>query len=217
MAGIYLRRNHSLLLALLAAACCGGCRTAAPTLDFVSQDKTRQLSQTFTQSYAQRSPGGSYDVVLVREAGAGAKSRDPLAPSTGAPLRQVLHARVHWQPRRGAYPDTPASTNATLHWYLLADPTDPSADRLEYTGSAFVRLSRKRNGFVVTMDDASLSPTVLQGDVVDPLGPVELRAKFYAFNDPTAVKAVLDELPEPPRVTTMPSRPALTPSTRPAR
>src|SRR5687767_6682003 len=151
----YGRRHHpthhpALLLSLLGLALLGaGCSSQGrPTLKLVSLDKKpAAFTQRFSHAYASRSDDGEYDLVLVKEvevppavASAGDDSDAvPAAAAAGVPssLRQLMHVRVLWRPRRGVRGNASVTANASIRWYVVGD-SGRGTEALEYAGTGSV-------------------------------------------------------------------------------
>lgn len=213
--------------ALLLAGIATGCGPKYPTLTFESRDRNAELRQPFALTAIARDAAGDWDVVLVSqglERVRGSKPGRDLKPAKEAPVRQVVHLKLHWRPQRGAEPENPAAANATARWLVFGTPTPPSAaaaegaadtypDVIEYQGTAFVRPIPDGEGYTLVMREGTLHRTLLKGDMVDTLGDVRLDGKFWAREDAVTVANVLSELPPPTRLA-VPTPPAAT--TRPA-
>jgi hypothetical protein len=205
---------HSLLaVATLAAAwATSGCGAKYERVTFTSRADAGQLEQGFALVAAARDARGDYDVVLVSqglEDAAAASGRRDLTPVAAAPVRQVLHLKLHWRPPRGATANNPAAANATARWVIMG--TGGAADLLEYQGTAFVRPIFEREGYTLLIREGSLEKVLLRGEMVDVLGPTRFEGKVYAREDPATVAGILAELP-PPTLTPLPP-----PATRQAR
>lgn len=199
------------------------------------------LTQPFSIAAMARDPDGDWDAVLVSQ---GMETPRPLwkrvgtalnpaeyierstdagqdlTPTTSPPVRQVVHMKIHWRPRRGSDPENPAAANSTVRWliYGAVDPTG-HADLIEYQGTAFVRIDFESNGYTLGVRRGTLRRTLLRGDMVDVFGTATLDGDLAVRNDPETVANVVRELPTaapevlPPEMLKPPT-PASRPTTR---
>jgi hypothetical protein len=188
-------RHAAALLTLAAAATLGGCSNSSNTLTLASTDNLHQFHQSFKQAYATINANGDYDVCLVHDANDDALAdagTGPVNPQVVTP-RQLVHIRIYWKALSGMKPDHPASTNASIRWYLFGDRPDEAADLLEYSGSGLVMLTD--NGTSATLDvrAAFLKPVMRRGDMADPMGPSTITGVVTAQVDPGRVAGLLAE------------------------
>src|SRR4051812_36928826 len=160
----------ALPLAVLAVGCAGG----QTNLTVTSLQNHQTYQQPFTKAYAGRSEQGDFDVVLVREGGAGGSAVASAAPG----VRHVVHVRVLWTPMKGTKLDHPTATNSIIDWYVF-DASNPGG-MVAYTGAGFVDV--QKSGDVATLDirNATLKPTAREGGMIDPIGPAKLQGTVVA-------------------------------------
>jgi hypothetical protein len=138
-----------------------------------------------------RDAAGDYEVVLLNDPIDQAPADEPGQPisaATSPPIRQILQIHLLWRPMSGAKPNSPASTNASLHWYVLGNPSPNQTDFIHYQGTAFVAVSRDGNTARVTIHNGSLKNVAHRGELHDPLGSFQLKGKFEAVIDDAAVR-----------------------------
>jgi hypothetical protein len=192
-------------VAMTVTAIIAGCGARIPEgVNVVSQKDQRKLSETFPAAFINRGPGGDYHVVLLRDrtkrkpAGEVVVTKSPGAPLKPLDLsdvRQVLHVHVFWNPMRGAKPDNPSATNAAIDWYLVrADTQGRVTGLVHYEGAGFVTTSVAEDVAGVIVRSAALTPTRVEGDMADPLGPIHLTARFDALHHAPAVSDVLAQV-----------------------
>jgi hypothetical protein len=200
----FLYAHRALVATLLLVAPGGlvltGCASKAgtsPRLQLRSSQTRQVYAQQFDTAYFSRGDTGEYEIVLVDDGGAdagtagSAKAGQPLRPSQAAPLRQVVHIRVHWRPLRGTKPDHPSATNAVIDWYVTA-PTGDAAqanDRLHYQGAAFVEIGAKDRVAKVRVSKGQVALVEAVGSLHDPVGRSVLSGTFTATRDKTMVAA----------------------------
>lgn len=235
-AGLKVPRLSMGLMVLLMLASVG-CRSNTPHLTFRSLDNSAKLEQPFALAAMSRDPAGDYDLVLVSQgledrrsfARWAVDSANPvnwfrmpkpgaaLEPVEAAPVRQVVHMKIHWRPRAGTTPENPAASNATVRWVVFGtpEPTEQSADILEFQGTAFVRVRFVRGGYDLRIRAGDLRPTRRDGEMVDVIGPNTLEGRARVNDDAFTVANVLAELP--PATELAPPRPGnqVRPATRP--
>ena len=151
----------ALLALALAFAGLGCAGTGGNRLTVRSLDRRQTYQQQFSKAYAGRSDRGDFDVVLVKE----------------GDVRQVMHVRVLWKPMKGTKLDHPTATNATLDW-IVWDGADGGF--IAYTGAGFVNLQRSGNTARLDIRNATLSPTVRDGAINDPIGRVKVSGTVVA-------------------------------------
>lgn len=185
------------VLVALAAALLAGCGTSAPMVTIASRASRQSYRQTFTQAYTARDAAGDYQVVLLHDPIDEVPADDagiPLSPARVPALRQVLQVRVLWRPSQGSKADSPASTNAALHWYVLGGPTAGGTNIIHYAGTAFVAVVPNGPGAEVTIRNGSLKVVEHRGELIDPLKSFTLSGKFDALADEARVRQVLAEV-----------------------
>ena len=94
----------------------------------------------------------------------------------------------------GAKPDSPAATNAALHWYVLSFPTADGTSYLHYAGTAFVKVSPTSTGGDVLIRNGSLKIVDRHGNLVDPLKSFQLNGDFTAVADDTKLHQILNDV-----------------------
>ena len=181
---------------VMAALISQGCSTAQNTLTLSSVDHRKDYTQTFDQAYAAINDNGDYDLVLLRDTNvdaALANGDGTLQPQTVSP-RELVHIRVYWKARSGVKPDHPASTNASIRWYMVADRSGTPNDVLEYSGCGLVMLYDNGATSTFNVRGAFLQPTVCRGCMTDPIGPGSINGTIVATMDKQRVKALLDQM-----------------------
>lgn len=204
--------NHSRLPILTSSLLCvavillaAGCAGRVPEGVHVASIKdARTLNEDFPARFVSRGPAGDYHVVLLKDRAPKKKTNVETPPrKPGAPIepldlsdvRQVLHVHVFWNPMRGAKPDNPSATNAALDWYLVrADEAGQVTGILHYAGAGFVTTEIGGDAAGVVVRSSALSPTRVEGDIVDPIGPLHLTGRFDATHHPSIVTDVLAQL-----------------------
>ena len=195
-----------LSIALVTAVVTTGCALKAdksPRLQLRSMETKQVYAQQFDRAYYSSRGTGEYEVVLIDDGadvtsarGKSSKPIDPLPPSQEAPLRQVVHIRVHWRPLRGTKPDHPSATNAVIDWYVTASTGDAveADDRLHYQGAAFVELASNGEVAKVSITKAQMSLIEVVGSLYDPVGRSVLSGTFTATRNEKFVAAVTTPL-----------------------
>ena len=165
-----------------------GCSSGPATLTVKPETRNVSFAQTFPQAYCGKTRDGSYTIVLASDGATPKTSGDtpasdkaPLQPAAELPLRQVVNVRVLWRPMNGLR-DSLAS-NATIDWYVLRNTSDGSDDLLLYQGSAYVTLKPDDDTTQVTIRSAELRPSVVRGNLTDPIGTSMVAGTFTAVND----------------------------------
>lgn len=199
----------TVLAALLAmvAAPLTGCGTSAAVLSISATESRQSFRQTFTQAYSSRDAAGDYQVVLLNDPideVPGDDAGKPLSATEVPAIRQVLQVRVLWRPPQGAKADSPAATNAALHWYVLGGPTAQGASLIHYAGTAFVAVVPNGPGAEVTIRNGSLKVVEHHGELVDPLKSFKLSGRFDAVANDARVKQLMADV----RATAAEAKPA---------
>jgi hypothetical protein len=174
-----------------------GCGTSKPVLSVSTLDPQRAFQQRFTQAYTSRDAAGDYQVVLLNDPIDAVSPGDAGKPLTAAkvpPLREVLHIRVLWRPMSGAKPDSPAATNASLHWYVLSGPTAEGTSMIHYAGTAFVAVVPNGPGAEVTVRNGRLRAVEQHGELVDPLKDFAVSGRFDAVADDQRLARILTDV-----------------------
>jgi hypothetical protein len=172
-------------LSLIMLASLGGCGTSHPMLSVIPVESQQKYLEKFTQAYVRRNAAGDYEVVLIDDPlddSAEGDAGQPLSPSPAASLRQVLEIRLLWRPVPGTKADSPAATNASLHWYVLGGATAEGTSMIHYAGTAFVAIATNGPGAAVTIHNGLLKFVSKHGDLVDPLKSFAIDGKFDAVD-----------------------------------
>jgi hypothetical protein len=184
------------LLALALLLSLTGCGTSPPVLTVAPLQAHNTLTQTFTQAYTTRDAAGDYQIVLLDDpidrASPGDAGR-PLTPARLPPVRQVLQIRVLWRPVSGAKPDSPAATNASLHWYVLSGPTTAGTSMVHYAGTAFVAVVPNGPGAEITIGNGLLKVVEHDGELTDPLNSFKLSGRFDAVADDARLQQIIND------------------------
>ena len=118
-----------------------------------------------------------------------------LYASNVPPLRHVLHVRLLWRPVKGAKADSPAATNASLHWYILGEPTSEGTSVIHYAGTAFVTVTANGPDAEVTIANGNLRFVERRGQqLVDPLKSFKISSNFDAVSDDAKVRQILTDV-----------------------
>lgn len=182
--------SHTPILCLLLLIL-GGCGASGPALSVTSLQSHQRYVETFTRAYAMRDPAGDYEVVLLNDPIDQASPDEPgqpLSPMPTPPIRQVLQIHLLWQPMAGAKPNSPAATNASLHWYVMGSPENHEVDFIHYQGTAFVAVARHGDEARVTIRNGSLKNAGHRGELNDPLKSFRMEGTFDAVIDAAAVR-----------------------------
>jgi hypothetical protein len=202
-----------LLFATLLGTASGCASHVDGNLHLLSADKKHDFSQTFTQAYLTRTETGDVDVLLEQDGLTVGRHDDPdkpLAPDACLTPRQFVHVRVFWKPL-SQRADRPAATNASIDWYLFGDgPNEGSL--LEYSGPALVSMDDSADVSLVTIRNAWMKVVSQRGDMVDPLGPSEVKGSVHAIVDQDRFNTLMSELKTAtgataPEVTAVPTLP----------
>lgn len=188
-------------LLVLAGLMAGGCGQKSAELTLTSLQSNATFLQQFSKAYVTKGATGGSEIVLVDEqavnggASADAGEAVPASASGATALRQVMHLKVLWKPRRGTKQSHPSYTNAGLRWYVIGDGDGGGDDVLEYSGAGFVALQETAAGTQVTIRNATLKPVAApRGGLCDPVGPARLTGTFIAKKSPRRVKSLLAEV-----------------------
>ncbi len=177
----------------------GGCGTSPPVISVTPLRSDLKYLQNFTQAYTTQDAAGDYQIVLVHDPVDDIPSSEAgqrLNPATVPPVRQYLQIRVLWRPVRGARADTPAATNAALHWYVLEGPTVSGTGMIHYAGTGFVSVVKNGPGAEVIIRNGTLKLAERRGDLVDPLHEFRVDGKFDAVSDDVRVRQMLADVKE---------------------
>jgi len=204
------------LMAIALGALAAGCASEAPhsqlTLTSVEHDRT--FAQQFSHAFVSRDPDGTTDLVLLDRAAEGAL----IGTKGNAPVRQIMHLRVLWNPKRDQKAEHNSASNATLHWYVMGNTPDSSCHILEYAGTAFVLVNDSEDGVDLTIRNAAIKPVACRGDLQDPVGSCTMAGAIHAtanrrrvreaLNSVCTVVSANDNLPRTLSSTARPERPS---------
>jgi hypothetical protein len=182
---------------ILTSLLLGGCGTTAPALSITQLQSQQRYIEKFTQAYVTHNAAGDYEVVLIDDPLDGTDAGDagqPLAQSAAPSLRQVLHIRLLWRPLPGAKADSPAATNASLHWYVLGGATVEGTSLIHYAGTAFVAVVENGPGAEVTIHNGFLKTVERHGDLIDPLKSFKIDGKFEAVGSDTRLGEIMTDV-----------------------
>jgi hypothetical protein len=186
-------RGAALLIPLGLAAMAGCAASQAPqelTLRPAGQNKS--FVQQFANAYLTRNGDGDVDIVLVDRATE--QRLDGAAASSEAPVRQVMHLRVLWNPKRDQKADHSVASNATVHWYVMGNAPSTAADVLEYAGTAFVSIDDDSQPAELTIRNASVRPVACRGGLCDPVGASTIAGTARARADRHRVYQALNSV-----------------------
>ena len=188
-------RSQIILFALLC-----GCHASPPLVSVVTDLSHEKYETKFTRAYValdsirrrlRRRPTTRRSTQISPIPAPPAKSSNR-TPSL--PLHHVVVIRLLWQPMSGAKPDSPATTNAALHWYVLSFPTADGTSYLHYAGTAFVKVSPTSTGGDVLIRNGSLKIVDRHGNLIDPLKSFQLNGDFTALADDTKLHQILSDV-----------------------
>lgn len=169
--------------------CAAGPATQELTLRSTGQNKS--FVQQFANAYITRAGDGDVDVVLVDRPTE--QRLDGAAPASAqVPVRQVMHLRILWNPKRDQKADHSVGSNATVHWYVMGNTPSTAADVLEYAGTAFVMIDEDSRPAELTIRNASVRPVACRGGLCDPVGASTLTGTIRARADRHRVYQALD-------------------------
>jgi hypothetical protein len=144
----------------------------------------KEYSQKFTQTYAAHNDDGSYEFLLIADdadRNRPKKPGQPLRPTTGTPLRQVVYVKIPWLPMRGNVAETIVS-NATVNWYIFSDSPEQGEDLLQYSGVGYALAYPDDTTTTLSLRTASMKAVTVRGGLADPLGPFNLSGHIIALN-----------------------------------
>lgn len=181
----------SLSVAIAAVSLSAGCAGHAGGITLTSMRTHEKFDQGFADAYLSHNVNGDLDVVLIDSATADALAgRHPTAP-----VRQILHLRVLWQPERDLKVTDAASCNASVHWYVMGGHPN---GMLEYTGTAFVSTQSFSDLYRVHVQNAEVRPLPTTCGLCDPVGPSILEGAVFAHENAAIVSELLSEVSTPP-------------------
>lgn len=186
MIRLFLRFRRPFLLAACAlfAVSITGCAAGGSSLRVRPLAHKETYQPRFAHAYAARGDDGDLDVVLCCGA----------AETAPAGVRQVLHVRVLWRPMKGAKLNEPAATNATLTWYVFADPDGAGPTMIQYDGAGFATVNRDGDVSRFEIRNATLRPDNRPGALNDPIGVCVLSGTVVARNSKAKVNELLAEI-----------------------
>lgn len=184
------------ILALAGLAFGSGCSSKNGSLSLRSNNSKLEYSQKFTRAYYSRNENGEYDIVLLEDGiiPKRSKSDAPIIASAAAPLNQTVHIRILWRPLRGSKPDAPSATNSVIDWFVRANDSIDSADRLHYRGAGFITISESNGQATFQIKSAKLEPANSTGRLRDPLGQSSLEGEFKAVQNSGMVTSTVQSL-----------------------
>jgi hypothetical protein len=182
----------SLGICILSLTGCGN-RSA---LTVQSIERRTHYVTTPTSAYYTRTPQGGYEVVLLHDPldVPAQRSGSGIAPAVEPPLRQVVHLRVLWRPRRTPQQRERLAANASIDWHLFGVGLEGEQDHLHYKGAGFVTIDDSGDSARVLIRRALLKPVSAQGRLADPLGPSQLDGSVIAHRSRAEVARVLDQM-----------------------
>ena len=176
-------------LLLASAVLAVGCTTQPPaTLKIASADRT--FDKTFTAAYFSHLDGGDSDIVLLDHAAEAALDGHP----DNTPIRQVMRIRVLWNAGRELKADHNASSNATLHWYVLGNTPETANDVIEYSGTGLAILEDDDSHTLCSVRGAAMKLVARRGTLNDPIGNASITGKIRAFQDGARARKALAEV-----------------------
>ncbi len=184
-----------------------GCASDESRLQMISLDHQHNFTQDFSEAYASKTDVGDMDIVLAQDAPPTGDTDDlhkGIAPSAGTLPRQLVHIRVFWT-ALNSKADHPASTNASIHWFVYGDRTPQAQDPahpastsvenvLEYTGSGLVMIEQSGDSATIEIRNSWLKATARSGSMADPIGPSNMTGIIHAQLDPQRVQSILAQL-----------------------
>jgi hypothetical protein len=213
---VSLFRGAALIAAMALSVLGTGCASEGPhpQLMLTSVGHDRTFAQQFSHAFVSRDPDGTTDLVLVDRAAEGAL----IGMNGSAPVRQIMHLRVLWNPKRDQKAEHASGSNATVHWYVMGNTPQSSCDILEYSGTAFVLVNDSEDGTDLTIRNATIKLVACRGDLQDPVGSCTLAGTIHATENRGRVREVLncvctvvsanDNLPRNLSSTAKPERPS---------
>jgi hypothetical protein len=177
----------SLSLGLAAAGVSAGCAGHAGGITLTSMRTHAQYDQGFADAYLCHNTNGDLDIVLIDTATA----QSLAGQSSNAPVRQILHLRVLWQPERDLKVNDSAACNASVHWYVLGG--HPKGV-LEYTGTAFVSTTSFSDLIRVHVQNAQVKALPTTAGLYDPVGPSKMEGAVFARENAKIVNQLLNEI-----------------------
>jgi hypothetical protein len=177
----------SLSIAAAASGILAGCAGHAGGITLTSMRTHEHYDQGFADAYLCHNTNGDLDIVLIDSATA----QSLAGQTSAAPVRQILHLRVLWQPERDLKVSDAAASNASVHWYVLGG--QPKGI-LEYTGTAFVSTTSFSDLIRVHVQNAQVKALPTTAGLYDPVGPSKLEGAVFAHENAKIVNQLLNEI-----------------------
>lgn len=184
------RRLGALLLPTLLLGGAGCASQSGQQLTVQCQRQGRAFSQGVAAAYLSRAGDGDTDIVLLDSSSK--QCMDGVR--CDAPVRQVMHIRVLWNPARDLKADHSSASNATIHWYVMGNTPDSGADVLEYAGTGFVLLDDTDAGTELTIRSAAVRAVACHGKLCDPVGPSNIHGAVHVVSDQQRVRLALSQV-----------------------
>jgi hypothetical protein len=149
-----------------------------------------------TSAYYHRTAEGGYEVVLLHDPLDVQPQRTAagIAPAVEPPLRQVVHLRILWRPRRIPQQREQLAANASIDWRLFGVGLEGGEDHLHYQGAGFVTIDESGDSARVLIRRALIKPVSSGGRLADPLGPSEFSGSVIAQRDRNRVDRIVGQL-----------------------
>lgn len=186
-----------LLSVLLILGACGCSSGRGGEIRLESADRSQAFSQKFDYAFFAASKSGDFDIVMVDNASAWQFKKPPrkgaIKPQELTPVRQVCAIRSNWKQRIGTV-RSPASTNASITWYVLGESGE--SDMIVYKGVANVMVygDPTDDNCSVEIREGTLAPEFIAGDMRDPIGPASIRGECEARRRDSQVRDVLSDM-----------------------
>ena len=179
-----------MIVPVLLVAGAGCASQSGQQLTLQCQRQGQVFSQPVAAAFLSRAGDGDTDIVLLDAASK--QCMDGMR--CDAPVRQVMHIRVLWNPARELKADHSSASNATIHWYVIGNTPDSGADVLEYAGTGFVVLDDGDARTELTIRSAALRPVACHGKLCDPVGPSNLHGAIQVVADQQRVRLALSQV-----------------------
>lgn len=179
---LLVRAAARVVIPLGLAGAMAGCAAEPPPQELTLNcgGQRQAFVQQFARAYMSRDGEGNVDVVLVDQAAERHLDAPTIAsPGREPPVRQVMHLRVLWNPKRDQKTDHSVASNATVHWYVLGNTPSTASDVLEYAGTAFVAIEDSEPA-ELTIRNAAVHPVACRGGLCDPVGASTLNGTVKA-------------------------------------
>ena len=108
-------------------------------------------------------------------------------------MRQALLIHTNWSHKLGAKP-SPSSINAFITWYVLGENSD--SDMMVYQGVAHVTIDGDLDDpkCTVRIKEGDISPSLVSGNMTDPIGPATITGKCHAVKNEFQLKDILADM-----------------------